>query len=54
MNSAITFNIEKIVEFEKEIKNYNKEIKKLEKRKQLSNEKTWENGCSTRQIRTIF
>ena len=31
MNSAITFIIEKIAEFENEIKNYNKEIKSLRK-----------------------
>ena len=38
MNSVISFIHEKFVEFEKEIKN--KKDKKLEKRKELSNEKT--------------
>ena len=40
MNAAITFINEKFNEFEKEIKEKNEEIKKLEKRKQLSNKKT--------------
>ena len=40
MNSEITFLKGKFVAFEKEIKNNNEEIKSLEKRKQLSNEKT--------------
>ena len=40
MNSEITFLKRKFVAFEKEIKNNNEEIKSLEKRKQLSNEKT--------------
>ena len=40
MNSETTFLKGKFVAFEKEIKNNNEEIKSLEKRKQLSNEKT--------------
>ena len=51
MNSAITFINEKFVKFEKKKKI--EEIKRLRKT-QLSNEKTWGNGCSTRQTRAIF